>query len=221
MSRAIFLAIVGLALSCSAYAQAQYIGSDEKAVGIVLGSLIAPRAETFATPPVRIGLVLENADVGLGYWIVEGNAGCGGVGLDDSTACAPGISHLVSLTGSLMLGRQSEERPVSVQILANGAMRTRGGLDGRPTFSGGLGTRVSSRLEVNERLSWIPSFSVETGLSQTHFREPVGYVVGAAALALGITEGRNTVVLETGYAFALGEDEATGITFLLGVLRRF
>ena len=59
------------------------------------------------------------------------------------------------------------------------------------------------------------------GVAETHFHELEGYVIGLGALAFGIIKGNNSLVLEGGYVFALGNTEERGITFKMGVLRRF
>lgn len=217
MYRVIFGVLFTLTVSGSAIGQAQYLVGGERAAGVVIGHLVAPHTETFATPPVRVVLALNNVDVSLGYWQVEGDAGCH----DTAADCAPGVSHLVGLSGSVMLGRQSNESPVSVQILANGAMRTWGSDDGKPIFTAGLGTRMSSRLQDDDRAFLVPSFSIRMGVAETHFHELEGYVIGLGALAFGIIKGNNSLVLEGGYVFALGNTEERGITFKMGVLRRF
>ena len=217
MYRVIFGVLLALTISGSAMGQAQYLVGGERAAGVVIGHLVAPHTETFPTPPVRVALTLGDMDVSLGYWQVEGDAGCN----DVATDCAPGVSHLVGISGSVMLSRQSAERPVSVQILANGAMRTWGSDDGKPIFTAGLGTRMSSRLQDDDRAFLVPSFSIRMGVAETHFHELEGYVIGLGALAFGIIKGNNSLVLEGGYVFALGNTEERGITFKMGVLRRF
>ena len=217
MYRVISGVLLALAVSGSAIGQAQYLVGGERAAGVFISHLVAPNAETFATPPVRVVLALGDMDVKLGYWQVEGGAGC----RDAATDCAPGVSHLVGFSGSVMLGRQSTERPVSVQILANGAMRTWGSDDGTPVFTAGLGARISSRLQDDDRAFLVPSFSINMGVAETHSREREGYVVGSGALAFGIVVGNHSIVLEGGYVFALGSTEERGIALKMGVLRRF
>ena len=217
MYRVIFSILIALSVSDSAIGQVQYLVGGERAAGVFFDHLVASHTETFATPPVRVVLALRGIDVSLGYWQVEGDAGCNDVAAD----CAPGVSHLIELSGSVMLGRQSTERPVSVQVLANGAMRTWGSDDGKPIFTVGLGTRISSRLQDDDRAFLVPSFSIDMGITETHFHDLEGYVVGSGALAFGIIAGNNSIVLEGGYVFALGNTEERGLTFKMGVLRRF